>query len=178
MTTNELLTLYALVFGPISAVLIQLRSERRKQVRERQVETMRMLVSTRHLTADPRWTQAINMLPIDFNSVKSIMNSWRIYQASIRYQSLPENTISHEREISAKQTNLIFEILKFLDYDLAETEIQDSAYAASGLIARDNLMLAAWQSWPRIAVALESNNAMLAASLAQNQGSQDHAQTH
>jgi|SRR5579863_1936886 len=170
MNANEVLTLIALLFGPVIAVTLQLTSERRKHVRDRQVETMRMLVSTRHLPSDPRWTQAINMVPIDFNSVGKVMAAWRSYQSSIRYQASPENLASHQREATAKQTNLIFEILSFLKYDLAESEFQDSAYAASGLILRDNLMLSGWEAWPRIAAALESNNAMLSAALAQNQG--------
>ena len=166
MTFNEALTLVALFVGPTLAVLIQLRAERRKQQRDRQVETMRMLVSTRHLGGDPRWTQAINMVPIDFNAVGAVMTAWRAYQAAIKYEPTPSNAETHIREINAKQTNLIFQILVYLGYDIPETEIQESAYAARGMIARDNLMLAGWEAWPKSAKALERNTEILEATIA------------
>lgn len=98
------------------------------------------------------------MTPIDFNSVMSVMSAHKAYIEQITYQPTPENIAAHEKQIITKQTKLIFEMAKHLKYDLSETDIQTTAYAAGGFVQRDNLMLRAWEAWPRIADALESQS--------------------
>ena len=155
MSTNELITVVALLAGPVLAVFVQIGAERRNQLRDAQTTTFRMLVGTRHLVGDPAYSTAINMTPIDFNRVSKVMGSYREYIEAIRYKPTPENSTEHEKVIVARQTRLIFEMSQYLGYDIPESEIQTNPYAAGGFIARDNLMLSAWESWPRIAVALE-----------------------
>ncbi len=151
----QLITLIAIVVGPVSAVIIQLISERRRVVRDHQAATFRMLVSTRHLPGDPSYSTAINMIPVDFNSVESVMTAHANYIGSITFQPTPENMAAHENNVMTQQTKLVHEIAKHLGYELPETDIQSTAYAAGGFIQRDNLMLRAWEAWPRIADALE-----------------------
>ena len=154
----ELITIAAIVIGPIVAVSITLFFEGRRQERDRQNQTMRMLVSTRHLPGDAAYTTAINMIPVDFNRQRSIMAAWHAYIESIRYQPSPENVDESLKQAVSKQTKLIFEIMRFLGYRISESDIQATAYAAGGFIERDNIMIRAWQSWPRIADALESQS--------------------
>ncbi|MXP43709.1 DUF6680 family protein [Allopontixanthobacter sediminis] len=156
MSNLQLITLVAILAGPVLAVLVQLLAERRKIVREHQAATFRLLVSTRHLPSDPTYSTAINMTPVDFNGVGSVMAAHQGYIETITYQATPENVVAHEKQMISKQTKLIFEMAKHLGYDLSETDIQTTAYAAGGFVQRDNLMLRAWEAWPRIAEALES----------------------
>jgi hypothetical protein len=151
----ELVTIVAIVVGPIVAVVIQLLAEARRQKREQQTQTMRMLVSTRHMPSDPAYSTAINMIPIDFNGNSKVMAAWNTYIETINFRPTNENAATHDKKIVTKQTKLIFEIMKSLGYDLPETDIESTPYAAGGFIARDNLMLDAWRAWPRIADALE-----------------------
>ena len=60
----EWLTLAAILIGPIVAVIITLATEARRRTREQQTQTLRMLLSTRHLPSDPAYSTAINMIPI------------------------------------------------------------------------------------------------------------------
>lgn len=152
----ELLTLLAILAGPIAAVAITLFTEARRRRREQQTQTMRMLVSTRHLSGDPAYTTAINMIPIDFNKQSKVMSAWHAYNQVIRYSVAPENATEHDKQVQSRQTRLVFEILTHLGYRISETDIQSTPYAAAGLIERDNLMIRAWQAWPRIADALET----------------------
>jgi hypothetical protein len=154
----ELLTLLAIVLGPVMAVILQLTSERRRRKREMQTQTMRMLVSTRHLAGDPNYTTAINMIPIDFNNNRKIMDAWNAYIDAIMFKPSPGDEEAHNKNVISKQTYLIFLILSYLGYDLPETKIQNTAYAAGGYIQRDNLMINGWLAWPRIAEALEAQN--------------------
>ena len=115
-----------------------------------------MLIGTRHLPSDTAYSTAINMTPIDFNNVPKVMVAYGTYIEAIRYKVAPENAEEHEKQVITKQTTLIYEMSKHLGYDLTEGQIQADPYAAGGFIARDNIMLDAWSSWPRIAVALEA----------------------
>jgi len=154
----QIITLLAILVGPLLAILVQLKSEKRKSLRDQQLTTFRMLVGTRHLPSDPAYSTAINMIPIDFNEVRKVMAAHKAYIETITYAPTPENFAAHEQQIISKQTKLIFEISQYLGHDLSETDIQTTAYAAGGFIQRDNLMLRAWEAWPRIADALENQS--------------------
>lgn len=156
MTTNELITVAAILAGPIFAVMVQINAERRKQLRDAQTTTFRMLAGTRHLPSDPAYSTAINMTPIDFNRVPKVISAYNAYIEAIRYRVAPENEVEHEKQVLGKQTKLLFEMSKHLGYDLPETEIQANPYAADGFVTRDNLFLEGWRAWPRIAKALEA----------------------
>ncbi|MHA6722987.1 DUF6680 family protein [Sphingomonas sp. RS2018] len=158
MTNFEVITLIAILVGPIFAVLVQIFAERRKNTKDQRTTTFRMMVSVRHLPADPAYSTAINMIPIDFNGVPAVMAAHRTYIDAIRYQVSAENVQVHLNQVMANQTKLIFEMAKHLGYRLPETEIQTTAYAAQGFIERDNLMLDGWRAWQRIAAALESQS--------------------
>ena len=157
----EWLTLIAILVGPVVAVIVTLATEARRRTREQQAQTLRMLLSTRHLPSDPAYSTAINMIPIDFNRESGVMAAWNNYITSIRFRSTPEGADAHQQDIITKQTKLIFQMTKSLDYKLDETDIQSTAYAAEGFINRDNLMLDAWRAWPRIADALETQTQLI-----------------
>jgi hypothetical protein len=157
----EFYTLIGIVTGPIIAVGINLIFESRRKLRDMRSQTMRMLVSTRHLAADPAYMTAINMIPIDFNTNRKVMSAWYAYMEVVRYPAPAGSEADKADDMRSKQTTLIFEILKCLGYNLSETDIQATAYAADGFVRRDNLMIDGWLAWQRIAAALEYQNAHL-----------------
>jgi hypothetical protein len=157
----EWLTLAAILIGPIVAVIITLATEARRRTREQQTQTLRMLLSTRHLPSDPAYSTAINMIPIDFNRESGVMTAWNNYITTIKIRPAPEGVDAHQQDIITKQTKLIFQMTKSLEYKLDETDIQSTAYAAEGFINRDNLMVDAWRAWPRIADALETQTQLI-----------------
>ena len=152
---SEWLTLIGIVIGPIAAVLITLWVDGRRRKREQQAQVMRLLLNSRHLPSDPSYTIAINSIPVEFNSSKRVMGAWHSYIDCVRYKATTENAAASYEDVRAKQTKLIFEVMRSLGYKLAETDIQNSAYAAGGFIDRDNVFMEAWRAWPRIANALE-----------------------
>ena len=158
MKLYEIITLTAILVGPVLAVLVQLRAEGRKQTRDQQAITMRMLVSTRHMVSDPAYSTAINMIPIDFNRVRSVMDAHKAFVDTVNIVPSDENRAKHHEQIATKQTKLIFAMTRYLGYELPETDIQTTAYASGGFVDRDNLMTNGWRAWPRIAEALEAQN--------------------
>ena len=163
----ELLTLIAIVVGPIVAVGITVATESKRHLKNQQTQTLRTLLSTRHLPSDPAYSTAINLIPVDFNGVKSVMSAWQTYIEKIRITPVQGAEGAHEKEILNKQTKLIFAMMQHLGYKLAESDIDISAYAAQGFVTRDNLHLEALAAWPRIATALEAQTNWIAS---QNDG--------
>ncbi len=159
----EILTLFAIMVGPIVAVGITVATEARRRLKEQQIQTLRMLMSTRHLPSDAAYSTAINLIPVEFNGVRTVMEAWTAYIEKIRFYPSAEAMASHQEEILNKQTKLIFSMTQHLGYSLAESDIQISAYAAKGFIDRDNLHLTALQAWPRIAATLEAQTQFIQA---------------
>jgi hypothetical protein len=161
LKVSEWITLAGIVIGPIIAVGITLWIEARRRRRDQKTQTMRMLLNTRHLAGDPAYTIAINMIPVEFNKERRVMAAWRTYIEAVRYKPSPENADAHLKEVLSKQTKLIYEVMQHLGYELPETDIQSSAYAAGVYIERDNLNISAARAWIRIADALEAQTRLL-----------------
>ena len=157
----EWLTLAGVLVGPIVAVLLTLWIEGRRRDHDQRVQVLKALLTTRHLPGDPAYSVAINMIPVEFNKSTSVMAAWHSYMEAVRFRPSTENADEHFRMTIAKQTKLIFQVMRELGFKLAETDIQTTAYAADGFIQRDNVFMDAWKAWPRIAAALEANNQML-----------------
>ncbi|QGP80888.1 DUF6680 family protein [Sphingobium sp. CAP-1] len=157
----EWLTLVGVIVGPIIAVLISLWIENRRRDRDQKLIILRQLLTTRHLVGDPNYSAAVNLIPVEFAGKRAVLDAYREFIEAVQLVPSPEN---QERVIAksvAKQTRMIFEIAKSIGFKIAETDIQTTAYAADGFIQRDNIIVEAWKSWPRIASALEVNNQML-----------------
>lgn len=152
---SELLTLVGIIIGPIAAVIITLATEAKRRQRDAKIQIMRMLINTRHLPGDPLYSTAINLIPIEFNRDRKVMSSWNDYINHVRIKPSSENAQAHNILIVAKQTSLIFHMMKSLGFNLSETDIQTSAYASEGSIIRDNLYLDSLNATKRIADALE-----------------------
>ena len=157
----ELLTLLAIMIGPIVAVGITVATESRRHLKNQQTQTLRTLLSTRHLPSDPAYSTAINLIPVDFNGVGPVMYAWQAYIEKIRFTPNQGAEVAHEKEIVNKQTKLIFSMMQHLGYKLAESDIDISAYAAQGFVTRDNMNLEAMAAWPRIATALEAQTSWI-----------------
>ena len=158
---SEWVSLVGLFLGPIVAVLLTLYIEGRRRTRDQHIQIMRMLLSTRHLAGDPLYSVAINLIPIEFNDSKPIMAAWRAYIEAVRFKPSEENAQEHNRVLLSRQTKLIFELLKHLNFDLPETDIQTSAYAADAFIQRDNILLGSQLAMADIANSLRVQTQIL-----------------
>jgi hypothetical protein len=152
---SELVTLIGIIVGPIVAVAMTLLVEAKRRQRDSKIQIMRMILNTRHLPADPSYNAAINLIPVEFNNDEKVMSAWKDYISHVRFKPSDENKSGHDTLTIAKQTTMIFQLMKNLGFNLSETEIQTSAYASEGSIIRDNLYLASLHANVRIADALE-----------------------
>jgi hypothetical protein len=151
----EWLTLGGVIIGPIVAVAITLIVEGRRQSNDRQANIARTLIGTRHVPADPLYNGAINLIPVEFNKNARVMQAWREYMRLVRQQPTEANAAVHDEDVKAKQSTLIYEILVTLGYTLSESDLRTTAYLSQASVNRELIFLRAWDSWPRIAAALE-----------------------
>jgi hypothetical protein len=151
----EWLTLVGIVVGPIAAVLISLWVEQRRKERDQKIIILRLLLTTRHLVADAGYSAAINLIPIEFAGNRDVQTAYREYIELAFTKRTPETAADLNAKTAIKQTRLIHAVAQSMGYkNIAETDIQTTAYAAEGWIERENTLIASQQAMVRVANAL------------------------
>jgi len=156
MKLVEALTIIGLIAGPILAVLISLGREENRRIHERRFNLLSMLLSTRHLPADPQYSAAINLIPAVFHDVEPVLKAWRQYHTIVNQTPTPAEKDAHIRRMVVKQAQLIFSISENLGLGLAEGDIQLDAYIASANTARNERIDRALAAMERLAQAMET----------------------
>ena len=154
----ELLTLLGIVIGPIAAVLITLWADARRRDRDQRTQVVRMLLNTRRLPADPVYSVAINLIPVEFQRHRKVMVAWRAYIEAVRYRPTPENRETHEKRVNGKQTALLFQMMRSLGINVTETDLEADGYVSEGFVWRDNLYLDSLTAARETADALKRQN--------------------
>lgn len=126
---------------PIVAVFTTLMLQQRQQRDDRRLQILRQMLATRHLPGDSGWTAAINLIPVEFNKVKPVTSALSEYLREARFTPPADQLDAQNQQLRKYQTKLITAIMKKLKMEYSEADIQADAYAASGMIARDNLYL-------------------------------------
>jgi hypothetical protein len=161
MTLNEILTLVGLVTGPIAAVGVTLWIEQRRRVRERRLYVLRMMLTTRHMPADPQWNAAVNLIPVEFNDQEKVMTAWRTYGERVNQRVQKEHEAEHQKRIDAAQSGMIFEAMHSAGLsNLSEGDIQTQAYVSQGFVNRDMIYIESLRAMPAIAETLEKQRAL------------------
>lgn len=90
MTLTEGLTIAGLFAGPVAAILISLGAERRRELKVRRLEAVRVLLVGRLNFADPNFQRAINTIPVDFAGHDGVLSALDAYLAAVAVQ-LPKD---------------------------------------------------------------------------------------
>jgi len=156
LTLNEKLTIFALIVGPILAVLLSIVLEATRRTHDRKLHIMRLLLANRHLPGTTEYNTAINLIPAEFNSQSEVMAAWRKYHALVREEHVEQAAQeAHFRRLAAAQSSLIFEIMKSVGLKLSEGDIQTEVYISNAFAERDRMNLEYIKAMPRIAAAME-----------------------
>lgn len=147
----EWLTLAGIVLGPIAAVLISLWLEARRRDREQKIIILRLLLTTRHLVGDPSYSAAINLIPIEFAGDQAVQAAYKNFIEAAHADFTEETKQKVAERTATKQTKLIYAIARSMKFNIAETDIQTTAYAADGWITRDNIAIDSQKAMRNIA---------------------------
>lgn len=133
-----LLTILAIVVGPILAIEVQKLLEKRREALFRKLLIYKTLMATRGTILSPQHVEALNLIDIEFNSrdrkEKKVLDAWRVYRdhlgESRKGDDQPDNTEVKawlDRRVELL-TRLLSEMGQFLGYDFDEVQIRKGSY--------------------------------------------------
>jgi hypothetical protein len=159
MTLVEGLSIAGLVLGPVSAVLISLYVEERRQGGRRKWEAIRTLLIGRLNVADPSFQLAINTIPVDFRHDENVMAAWEAYMAAVNQLNDPKDAMAMKAAAdrsSAAITNLLEKMLISDGYKpRAAGQIARSPYVSGSSAERYKMQQDALMAVVRVAQSTE-----------------------
>ncbi len=81
----------AVLIGPVLAVLVTRFNDDRREKKSRQLSILRSLIKTRQVRLDAEHVGALNVIELEFYSVKSIITAYTDYIAHLASAIPPEN---------------------------------------------------------------------------------------
>lgn len=140
MTTNEWVTVAAVILGPILAVQAQKTIEFIKDKRNRRQTLFKTLMSTRGERLSRGHVQALNMIDIEFygrrlfgtrfqlRSEKAITNAWKNYNDNLNSKESYGSLELWLKDGDTLFIKLLYEMSKSLGYDYDEVQLKRDAY--------------------------------------------------
>src|SRR6266700_3331657 len=110
---TDLVTIIALLAGPIVAVQLAEMLRKRQDLRNRKRQIFRTLMATRSATLTPHHIEALNLVEAEFYSGSSedrkVIDSWKLYLAHLNDTNYPLDAWG------ARRSDLLVELL----YDMS-----------------------------------------------------------
>ena len=78
MTTVDALTIFALIAGPVIAVLITRYWDEKREANRRKWEIFRNLMCFRTHPHSQGFVSSLNLLEVEFHDVKDVLNAWTL----------------------------------------------------------------------------------------------------
>jgi hypothetical protein len=125
---TNILTIFAILIGPILAIQTQVYLEKRRESRNRKISLFSTLIATRASKLTPDHVRALNMIDIVFVDDKEIIRLWREYHDSL-VQPTSENVDArrHDRFI-----NLLHAMSKNLKFNFDRVMLERVYYLPQG----------------------------------------------
>jgi hypothetical protein len=83
VSSTDLLTLLAILIGPIAAVIVTRWLDNRRDRRDRRMDVFRTLMRTRRMPTDPEHVGALNLVEIEFANDTNVLKWWRELMAHL-----------------------------------------------------------------------------------------------
>lgn len=131
-----ILTLVAIVLGPIAAVIVSRMGEDRRRRRNSQLEIFRALMKTRRVRINAEHVWALNLIELEFYGKDSIIQAYRSYMKTLNSPYPKETGDGLETAFFDEQSDLYNELLqligKELGYQLDKRDLDKTGYAPVG----------------------------------------------
>ena len=139
LKANDLAIVFATILGPIFAIQIQsfregiqrtVRAEQEKNQEklQRQGLAFRQMMAYRANPLDSMFVQALNVIPVDFQGVESVVNAWKLYFGQLcKNKSEDPNWDEHSNDFRAQ---LLGAMAAHLGYSFTIQELKDERYFA------------------------------------------------
>ncbi len=135
----NLLTIIAIVCGPIIALQIQRKLDQEREALNRKLWVFKTLMSFRATALAPSFVQALNLIDVEFNGdnekEKAVRNAWKVLLD--HYYDLNRAKQPNSDALTDKSTqlraNLLMAMGQCLGYDFDEVLVKKGSYYPSGL---------------------------------------------
>lgn len=139
MTTNELLTILALISGPILAIQVQKFIERRSEKRVRKMQIFSTLMARRATPLAPLHVEALNRIDIDFYDDKKVKEVWKVLLDNFGHYPTDPKSTDFAIQLSACTdkskdllTELLYEMACSLGYNYDKIHLKRDTYYPKG----------------------------------------------
>lgn len=138
MTLTEILTILAILAGPLVGIRVQTWLEAQRSKRERRERIFKTLMVTRGTALSYAHVEALNTIDIEFlgrsGADKNVRNAWKAYLDHLNNRSIsdPQATPDVKNRWNERTTDLLVDLLYEMScavgYDFDRTYIRRAAY--------------------------------------------------
>lgn len=134
-----ILTMVAIVVGPIVAVRLTLRSEEAREKVRRKYQTFHALMRTRRVVLSPDHVTALNVIQTEFHDDARVIAAHKKYIDLLDRPPLPPNTAQEfiKKEMDDRSdafNDMMFEIGRHLGFSFDRRELAKYSYAPQGWV--------------------------------------------
>jgi hypothetical protein len=131
-------TIAAIIFGPIAAVRITLRSETSREKLRRRYQTFYSLMRTRRVTLSPEHVMALNVIQTEFHDDPKVISAYKKYIENLSV-ALPDGAKEDARSRFAADRDdafieLMYEIGTHLEFNFDRRELAKYSYTPQGWV--------------------------------------------
>jgi len=149
MTLNEILTLIALVGGPVAAVLLTRYTDQSRERSSRRMDVFRTLMRTRRAPTTAEHVGALNLIEIEFASDQQVLSAWKnlFGHFAQEHPRRPDELVLRDRDrrrcdeafygrLADERARLLSKLLhamaKALNFKIEQLEIFEGGYIPQG----------------------------------------------
>ena len=136
LTLNEILTLIAIILGPIIAVQLQKYLDRNREIQNRKLNIFKMLMASRGATLSATHVEALNRIDLEFSGdkkYKKVIDAWKEYFDNLCIKvDTNENLSIWSARNEELLANLLFEMGQSLGYNFDKVLIKRNIYSPIG----------------------------------------------
>lgn len=132
METVEILTILAIILGPIAAVQVDKWLQRNRADRERKVSIFKILMATRGSVLSYTHVEALNRIDLEFSDnkkYKKVIDTWKEYFDNLSQKVDDEQLAVWSARNEELISNLLFEMGKSLGYSFDKVLIKRNVYS-------------------------------------------------
>lgn len=131
----EILTIIAIITGPVTAVIITLWSQGRREKLLLKNQVFTTLMAQRGFPTSPEWIRALNLIDVVFENNPKVLKLWHEYYDLLHHEDKPLMIEQWER----KKLELLSEIAKDLGYKGLQQIDIDKVYIPKGYLEETDL---------------------------------------
>lgn len=134
---RDILSIIAIITGPIIAVQMDKFIERNKDKKNRKVSIFKTLMATRGSVVSHTHVEALNRIILEFsdnNKYKKVINSWEIYLDNLQQPFDEKSLPLWSEKNNDLLTNLLYEMNISLGYKFDKEKIKKGIYIPKGHI--------------------------------------------